>query len=381
MTVRKRITYLSGTRADFGLMRPVLDSIAQSDLLDLEVVVTGMHLSERFGRTEADIVASGHSIARRIEVPIDDDSGRAMGVAAGRVTEAMSAYLAETPRDALLLLGDRGEMLAGAIAALFAGTAIVHVAGGERSGSVDESIRHAISKLAHIHCVSADDSRKRLVGMGEDPARIHVVGAPGLVGLSVLASHSRDELARIYGFDSDRPYALLLFHPVVQDAAKAEIQWREILDALAGKHLQILCLMPNADHGASAIRSAIETAALGDDALIPIVHMPRAHYLSALRHAEFLIGNSSSGIVEAASLGTPVVNVGDRQHGRLRNANVFDVDCSAAQIRHAIDAAEKFDAIGLSNVYGAGCADRQIRDVLETVDFHDPALFKKVMPY
>lgn len=380
MTTRKRLAYLTGTRADFGLMEPILQAIAASPVLELELVVTGMHLSDHFGRTEREIEASGLPIAARIEVPIDDDSGRGMGVATGMVTCGMADYLADHPRDGLIVLGDRGEMLAGATAALFAGVPIIHVAGGERSGSVDESIRHAISKLAHVHCVAAQDGEQRLIGMGEEPWRIHRVGAPGLAGLEALASVAREDLAARYGFDPARSYALLLFHPVVQDADLAGDQWRAIFAALVPTGLQVLVLMPNADHGTGAIRAAIDDV-IAQGRAIGIAHMPRADYASALRHAAFLIGNSSSGIVEAAAFGTPVVNVGDRQHGRLRSANVFDCPCEVPAIAAAITQAENFDASGLVNVYGEPTADRRIRDVLEQLDLADPALRKKIMPY
>ena len=380
MTAPKRLAYLTGTRADFGLMEPILQSVAASPLLDLELVVTGMHLSDRFGRTERDIVASGLPIARRIPVDIDDDSGRGMGRAAGQVTCGMADYLADRPRDGLIVLGDRGEMLAGAMAALFAGVPIIHVAGGERSGSVDESIRHAISKLAHIHCVAAEDGERRLLGMGEEPWRIHRVGAPGLAGLEALASVPNAELAARYGYDPARPHALLLFHPVVQDADQAGAQWQTIFAALEPFDVQILVLMPNADHGTGAIRQAMGPVIAAGRA-VAIDHMPRADYVSALRHAQFLIGNSSSGIVEAATLHTPVVNVGDRQQGRLRSASVFDAPCEGAAIADAIRKAQDCDAVGIANVYGEPDADRLVRAVLEQADLADPALRKKIMAY
>jgi UDP-hydrolysing UDP-N-acetyl-D-glucosamine 2-epimerase len=212
--------------------------------------------------------------------------------------------------------------------------------------------------------------------MGEEPWRIHVTGTPGLAGLKELAGVGRDELAARYGFNPARPFALLLFHPVVQDAAEAGAQWRAIFEALAGEELQILALLPNADHGTDGIRAAI-----GESGLIPIEHMPRGDYVSALRQADFLIGNSSSGIIEAATLGTAVVNVGDRQDGRLRSANVFDAGTEAPAIAAAIGKARAFDPAGLVSVYGEAHADRRIRTLLEETDLADRRLRKKVMTY
>ncbi len=347
-------------------------------------MITGMHLSDRFGRTEHEVAASGIPIAHRIPVPVDDDSGRGMGVSAGMVTAGMAEYFADNACDAMMLLGDRGEMLAGATAALFARIPTVHIAGGDRSGSVDDSIRHAVSKLSHVHCVSGADSAQRLIGLGEDPGHIHDVGAPGLAGLQALSTVSLTHLAETYGFDPDEPYAVLLFHPVVQDADDAGKQWSAIFAALARFEMQTVCLLPNADHGTDAIRSAImRQNNRGNQAgsFTVVDHMPRTHFLSAVRHAAMLIGNSSSGIVEAASLETAVVNVGDRQQNRLRSANVFDTPCNTASVTQAIELAQKFDAIGVANAYGTTHADRDIRRVLEETDFSDPALLKKAMPY
>ncbi|MDP4540579.1 UDP-N-acetylglucosamine 2-epimerase [Qipengyuania sp. DY56-A-20] len=376
----KRLTYLSGTRADFGLMERTLKRIASSDQFDLELVVTGMHLSDRFGRTEREVTASGLRVALRIDVPIDEDSSRGMGVAAGIITSAMANYFAERPRDGIILLGDRGEMLSAAIAALYASVPVIHIAGGERSGSVDESIRHAITKLAHVHLVSTEDGRRRVIGLGEQPGQVHRVGAPGLAGLLDCATTDLGELARKYGFDPARPYALLLHHPVVQDAQSAGDQWRAIFAALEKTDLQVVALLPNADYGTDAIRREIDRQT-STKRLIKIEHMPRSDYVSALRHARFLIGNSSSGIVEAATLQTPVVNIGDRQAERLRSANVFDASYEPASIACAIDLAEKFDPAGLVNVFGGSDADTRICEILAAKDLSDPDLLKKSMTY
>lgn len=376
----RRLTYLTGTRADFGVMQPILSEIAASPFLELDLIVTGMHLSERFGMTVAEVEASGLPISARIPVPIDDDSALGMGLSAAKVTEAIARFLAEHQRDAFIVLGDRWEMLAAAQSVLFAGIPLVHLCGGERSGSIDESMRHAISKLAHIHLVAADDGQRRLIGMGEEPWRIHKVGAPGLPGLVEMAQVDRTVLGERYGFDPAQPFALLLFHPVVQDAQSAGRQWKELFDALAETGLQIVSLLPNADSGTDQIRKEIDEAARTGK-LITVEHMPREDYVSALRQARFLIGNSSSGIVEAATLGTPVVNVGDRQAGRLRGPNVFDTSFDQPELRKAIAAARNFDASGLVNVYGETHADRRVREVLETVDLADPALLKKSMTY
>lgn len=380
MNSPKRIVYLTGTRADFGLMERVLKEIDRSPALDLKLLVTGMHLSDHFGRTIREVEASGLQIADQIDVPIDDDSGRGMGVAAGQVTCGVAEYLGQNQTDAILLLGDRGEMLGAATAAMFAGVPIFHIAGGERSGSVDDSIRHAISKLSNVHFVACEDGAQRLLRMGECSDRIHQVGTPGLVGLSKEANVPLADIAKRYGFDPSLPYVLLLFHPVVQDASLAGKQWTEIFSTLALTDLQIVALMPNADHGTSSIGAAISAMAK-EHRLILVEHMARKDYLSALKNAEFLIGNSSSGIIEAATLRSAVVDVGDRQVGRLRSENVFHTAICRDSISIAIKQAQEFDATGLVNIYGDEHADVRIREILEHTDLTDPSLRKKYMPY
>jgi GDP/UDP-N,N'-diacetylbacillosamine 2-epimerase (hydrolysing) len=378
--VTRRLTYVTGTRADFGVTLPALRRLAATPGLSLDLVVTGMHLSDRFGRTEREVEQSGLAIAARIALPIDDDSAEGMARCAGRMADAMAAHLAGHRPDALLVLGDRSEMLAAALPAMLAGIPVVHIAGGERSGSVDDSMRHALSKLAHVHLVANADAEARLAAMGEEPWRIHRVGALGLVGLTELADVPRSALAARYGFDADAPFVLMLFHPVVQDAALAGDQVAALLGALGDRRIQTLCLLPNADHGTGQIRAAIAAAA-ERGAVSAVDHMPRADYLSALANAALLIGNSSSGIVEAASFGTPTVNVGDRQEGRARNANTFDAEPDRAAISAAIAQALAWPRAPAANVYGDGRADLYVAEILSGLDLADPALLKKRLTY
>lgn len=376
----RRLIYVTGTRADFGLMLPTLRRLATTPGLGLDLVVTGMHLSDRFGRTETEVKASGLDVAARVSIPIEDDSAGGMARCAGEMAAAMGQLLAERRPDALLLLGDRSEMLAAALPATVAAVPIVHFCGGERSGTVDESMRHATSKLAHLHMVANDEAGERLIRMGEEPWRVHQVGSPGLVKIEGLACASPADLASRYGFDPTRPYALVLFHSVVQDAACAGEPVRLALQCLAKRGLQALCLLPNADHGTGHIRQELEAmAALSSVTLT--VHMPREHYLSALANAAVLVGNSSSGIIEAASFGTPVVNIGDRQEGRARNANVVDADVESRSIEAALDRAAAWPRDRRDNIYGDGRTDERVAEILATADLAAPALLKKRMTY
>lgn len=376
----RRILYVTGTRADFGLMLATLRAIHAHPDLDLQVCVTGMHLSERFGMTMREVEASGLPIVARIPVDVDSDSGLGMSLATSAMLKGLSELVASQQPDIVLLLGDRLEMLAGAIAAVCIGIPIAHLHGGERSGTIDESIRHAISKLAHLHLVTTDGSRERLIRMGERPEMVHVVGAPGLVGLRELARRTRQDLLSEHRLDPGQPTAAVLFHPVVQEAEQAAAQTQALLEAVMQGGYQAICLLPNADTGNSSIRNVIEAQAARDARFKAVSHLPREDYVSLVATCDLLIGNSSSGILEAATFGTPVVNVGDRQFGRERNANVFDSSADSASICRAIQAARAFPRGSGRNLYSQDDTVRRILQALHGLRI-DLALLKKANTY
>lgn len=425
----RRILYLSGTRADFGLMRQTLHAAAAHPELEVAVAVTGMHLHPDYGHTVDDIVASGLRIAARIPSDVGARDGAGMARAISQTLAGLVPVLQAERPDALLLLGDRGEMLAGAIAALHLGVPSIHLHGGERSGTVDEPVRHAISKLAALHFCATVESRERLIALGEEPQRVHVVGAPGLDDLgdalhasrfaalralqTALARHSphtnpphawggsgdaagagRDDASAGAapfppppplgeagrGSLAERPYALVLFHPVVQQAGDAAAQTQALLDGLraagAGSAFSVIWLAPNADAGSGYIEALLRSQQW--PGFHRITHLPRADYLAALRHAAVLAGNSSSGIIEAASLGTPVVNVGSRQNFRERNANTVDVTPQAGAIEAAIRQAMAHGPWPhhAGNVYGDGQSAARIAHLLATLPLSAELLHK-----
>jgi GDP/UDP-N,N'-diacetylbacillosamine 2-epimerase (hydrolysing) len=374
MSVR-RISYLTGTRADYGLMEATLRAIDRDPRLSLSLLVTGMHLSGAHGQTVHEIEAAGLRIAARLPVDTALSSGATMARNIGHMLLGLvDALQAEAP-ELLVLLGDRGEMLAGAIAALHLGIPIVHLHGGERSGTVDEPVRHAISKLSHWHFVATDASRDRLVRMGERPETIHVVGAPGLVGLRELATADRQALCASAGFDPARPIGLLVFHPVLQEAGSAGTQTRLLIDAALTAGLQLFALMPNSDAGSDDVRAALEGAR--DAGRLKLrTHLHRSEYVSWLAQADLLLGNSSSGIIEAASFGTPVVNVGTRQNMRERNRNVIDVALEGDAIRSAVQQALRHGRFAPDNVYGDGRTADRVLELLATLALDRPSLEK-----
>ncbi|WP_313038892.1 UDP-N-acetylglucosamine 2-epimerase [Stutzerimonas nitrititolerans] len=358
----RRILYVTGTRADFGLMRSTLQCIAANPGLDLGVLVTGMHLDPQYGDTVREVEASGVSIVARVPVVLRSDDGatmaRAIGVELLGVIDALESWRP----DMVLLLGDRGEMLAGAIAALHLNIPIVHIHGGERSGTVDEPVRHAISKLAHYHFTATPGARERLVRMGERPETIFCTGAPGLDGLSDLVLPSRELLATNEGFDPERPIALVVFHPVVQQARAAADQIQAVIEGIqAVDGLQALLLMPNADAGGESIRSVLDE--IRADVKV-VSHLPREVFCHWLARADVMVGNSSSGVIEAATFWTPVVNVGVRQYGRERSANLVDVSVNASSICEAVREALISGRREVKNVYGDGRTAPRIAQLL-----------------
>ena len=375
----RRLIYLSGTRADFGLMASTLQRIAAAPGLGLEVAVTGMHLSAAHGHTVQDIRASGLPICAEIPLDMASRTPASMALGIADCLRGMTDLLAREQPDFLLLLGDRGEMLAGAIAALHVGVPAVHVHGGERSGTVDEPVRHAISKLSAYHFVATQGSRERLVRMGEDESRIFVTGAPGLDGLSELAAMPREECLRGLGLPEGAEFVLVLFHPVVQQAGQAREQTTALLEALRRIGRPVVWLEPNADAGSRDILAALDAGGLPPGSK-RVTHMPRALFASAMRHCTVLAGNSSAGIIEAASFGTPVVNIGDRQRLRERNPNVTDVQPETSAIEAALRSALGHGRWPCDNLWGDGCAGERIACLLATLPA-GPHLLEKINVY
>lgn len=375
----RRLVYLSGTRADFGLMEATLRRVAATPGVNLQVAVTGMHLSAAHGNTVQDIRASGLPICAEIPLDVATRTPASMAVGIAECLRGMTGVLERERPDFLVLLGDRGEMLAGAIAALHLGVPAVHIHGGERSGTVDEPVRHAISKLSAYHFVATQGSRERLLRMGEDDARIFVTGAPGLDGLVELAAMPKEECLRGLGLPDGAEFVLVLFHPVVQQAGQAREQTRAVVEALRRLGRPVAWLAPNADAGSREILGALDEGGLPAGSR-RLTHVPRALFASALRHCAVLAGNSSAGIIEAASFGTPVVNIGDRQRLRERNPNVSDVAPEAGAIEAALRSALGHGRWPCDNLWGDGRAGERIASLLATLPA-GPHLLEKINVY
>lgn len=377
----RHIVYLTGSRADYGLMRPVLSRLDSDPEFDLGVIVTGMHLCERFGATVRDIEADGFDIAARLPILEDADTTAAMAAAIGRAVVATSEWLERLRPDIVLLQGDRGESLAAAIGAGCQNIIVAHCSGGDLSGSIDDSFRHAITKLAHYHLATNAASARRILAMGEARDRVFVVGEPALDTILAAKLSPPETLAKRLGILPDAITILVVQHPVSTEVERAGEQMRATLDALSHFDHQIVIIYPNADAGGREMIGTIEAASLGRNAHT-FASLPHEEYLGLMRTASVMVGNSSSGIIEAPSFGLPAVNIGTRQRDRLRAANVIDVGHDASDIARAITRALTDDAWQgaarrAANPYGDGRAAERIAAILKQVTIGREALVKQ----
>ena len=369
----RKIIYLTGTRADFGLMKSSLVLLAK--VANLSIAVTGMHLAPGFGQTIDDIRAAGLRICGEVPIDVTTRTAQSMSASIGECLMGVTTLLQRERPDILMLLGDRGEMLAGAIAALHLGIVCVHIHGGERSGTVDEPVRHAISKLSHYHLVATVESKNRLVRMGEHASAVHVTGAPGLDGLVAMADVSGKASISAMNLPFDQPFILAVFHPVVQQANDAYQQTSSLLLALKKIGLPVIWLEPNSDAGSTEVLKALNDLGLPAGS-IRLQHMQRKIFALAMKHCAVMVGNSSAGIIEAASFSTPVVNVGDRQRLRERSANVVDVRPDADAIHAVIATSLQAGKVLCDNVYGGAMAGPRIAGYLTTLSLDRSVLDK-----
>ncbi len=383
--MKRRVAYVTGTRADYGLFSEALKRIRERPEIELSLIVTAMHLESQFGLTVRDIESDGMPIDARVPTLSSGDTGgdqaRAIGKAILGITDALERIRPEV----VIVLGDRGEMLAGAIAAAHLNIPVAHVHGGEVSGTVDDLVRHAISKLSHLHFPATDEAADRLRKLGEQPDRIWVVGATGLDYLRRFEPIPDAELAAELNLDPGKPFVLFTQHPVTVEMAGAAAQMETSLGALADAGVQVVATYPNADAGGKAMIEVLDRWAAGSRWLHVFPSLGQRRYASVLRRAAAVAGNSSSGIIEAPFFGVPVINIGSRQAGRLRAENVVDVGYDRQEIRAAVAAALSDEVLiararACHNPYGDGHAGEKIAEVLANIEL-GPALLTKRMSY
>lgn len=378
----RRICVVTGTRADYGLLRWVIDGIAKSPALDLQLVATGMHLSPEFGLTYREIEADGYTIDAKVEMLLSSDSATGVAKAMGLGLIGFSDVFERLRSDAVLLLGDRFEILAAASAALVARIPIAHLHGGETTeGAFDEAIRHAVTKMSHLHFVAAAPYRERVIQLGERPDRVHLVGGLGVDAIRRVPLLDRAALEASLGFSFGERNLLVTFHPVTLEDHTVDQQMDELLAALdVLRDTQLIITLPNADNGGRAIIRRIEDFVVRHPNARAYTSLGQQRYLSCLKQVDAVVGNSSSGIAEAPSMGIGTINIGDRQRGRLRASSVIDCEPERHDILRAIEmsysAVFRASLATAVNPYGDGGASQRIVQVLETASLSD--LVKKV---
>ena len=335
---RRKICVVTATRAEYGLLLPLLIQLHANPGVDLQLVVTGSHLSARFGWTVRHIEEDGIPIAARVPISIDDDSAIGVTESLAATAVGISRAFQELQPDLLVILGDRYEMLGAAQAAMLARIPIAHLHGGEATeGLIDEAIRHAITKMSHLHFVAAEAFRHRVIQLGEAPERVWTVGATGLDNIAQLPRVERAELETVLGIELRSPSFLVTHHPVTLQAGDAGTSIRTLLEALDEFGGTILITGVNADPGNQALRREVEKfAASRRNRVLAVESLGTRRYLSTAAVVDVVVGNSSSGLVEAPSLGTPTVDIGDRQRGRLYAPSVIHCSESEEDIRNAV---------------------------------------------
>ena len=369
---KKKICVVTGTRAEYGLFYPIMKKIQNSNELELQLIATTMHLSKEFGSTYKQIENDGFIIDEKIENLLASDTKSAIAKSTGLATILLSDAFTRLQPDVVLLLGDRYETHAAATTAMLMNIPIAHIHGGEiTEGAVDEQIRHSITKMSYLHFTSTEEYRQRVIQMGENSLRVYNSGAPGIDNIMDFELLSKTELEDDLHWKFSKRSALFTYHPVTLGSSDINNEIDHIFTALQKSGLNILFTYANADDNGRVINQKIEAFCQTDLTKYKVVKsLGQLRYLSAMKYVNLLIGNTSSGIIEAASFQKPVVNIGDRQKGRLQSGNV--INCSIETLNNTIKQAlsdEFQDSCKiLKNIYGEGNASDIIVDVLSDIE-------------
>lgn len=370
--MRRKICVVTGSRAEYGLLRWIMEGIRAAPDLELQLIATGMHLSPEFGLTFREIERDGFHIDRKVEMLLSSDTAAGIAKSMGLGLIGFGEVLQQLQPDLLLILGDRFEIFSAAAAALVASIPVAHVHGGETTeGAFDEALRHSITKMAQLHFVAADEYRKRVVQLGEHPERVFLVGGLGLDSIIRLPLLERSALEMALGFELGAKSLLVTFHPATLDDADCEQQMAELFAALDRRaNTRLIFTLPNADTHGRALAAMIEQYAAARSNAHVFVSLGQVRYLSCLKFVDGVVGNSSSGLIEAPSFRIGTVNIGDRQRGRLKAASVIDCEPERESIGAALDRLYSADfratLTGVRNPYGEGGASEKIVAVLRT---------------
>lgn len=344
--MKKTISVLTATRAEYGLLASVIKRLRQDENFDVQVVVTGMHLSPEFGLTYQEIEQDGIPISKKIEILMSSDTPVAISKAMGLAMISFAEYFDEVKPDALLVLGDRYETLAVCCAAMNACIPVFHLYGGETTeGAIDEAVRHSITKMSYLHFTSTEKYRKRVIQLGESPERVYNVGALGVENVLTVPLLTKEELGKTLDFSLSKPYVVVTFHPVTLEAGGVEVQCRELLKVFDHRSdLNYIITKANADAEGRVINQMLEEyASEHADRVAIFDSLGMRRYLSAVKYSFAVMGNSSSGIVEVPSFRVPTINIGNRQRGRIQAKSVINCEPRHESIENALKLMETRD--------------------------------------
>lgn len=366
----RKVCVITGSRADYGLLRWVMEGIREEPGLQLQVVVTGMHLSPEFGLTYHEVEQDGFFIDRKIETLLSSDTPVGLAKSIGLGLIGFGTALEELQPDLMLVLGDRYEIFSAVAAAMVARIPVAHLCGGETTeGAFDEAIRHSITKMSHLHFVAAEEYRNRVIQLGENPDRVFLVGGLGVDGIQKLSLLDRPALESSLGFQLGSRNLLVTFHPVTLENSTSSQQMVELLAALEQlKDTHLIFTMPNADTDGRVLIDMIEQYVASHANAHSFASLGQLRYLSCIRYVDAVIGNSSSGLAEVPSLGKGTINIGDRQQGRLKAESV--IDCSperesiAEALRYLYSPTFQTKLSTARNPYGEGGASDKVVRVL-----------------
>ncbi|MCR4943545.1 MAG: UDP-N-acetylglucosamine 2-epimerase (hydrolyzing) [Clostridium sp.] len=378
----RSVCVVTGTRANYGRLKTVMNAIEKSNELELKLIVTGMHLVPECGYTINEIRKDGYKIDEIVDMNLSNNSASGMCKSLGLGLIGMTQAIERIKPDIILILGDRDEDLAPAIIGAHMNIPVAHIHGGEVTGSIDESIRHAITKFSHIHFTANEDSKERVIKLGEQSKYVFNVGSPGLDSILNIEYKSKDELFNEYKLDINKRSILLAQHPVTTESSNAAIQIRETMEAIKKLNMQTVLIYPNSDAGSSEMIRVIEEYK-NFDFIKMYKNIPFEDYLALLKYSDVMVGNSSSGIMEAPSFKLPVINIGTRQNGRLQSLNIINCDYSTNEIIEKIEYVlndslfkEKLDKC--INLYGDGKTGEKIAEVLSNIKIDKNLIQKKI---
>ncbi|WP_297417044.1 UDP-N-acetylglucosamine 2-epimerase [Clostridium sp.] len=369
--MKKNICVVTGTRAEYGLLKRLIFKLSDNINFHTKIVATGMHLSPEFGLTYKEIEKDGLKIDEKIEILLSSDTPESISKSMGLTIISFSEYFKRTQPDLIIILGDRYEILSVCCAAMNARIPIAHLYGGETTeGAIDECIRHAITKMSYLHFTSTEKYRNRVIQLGENPDRVFNVGALGVENILKTQLLLKSELEEQISFKLDKPYAVVTFHPVTLEENNVEYQFQQLLNACSKyKDMKFIFTKANSDANGRIINYMIDKYVLENSNSVGFESLGMLRYLSAVKYCSMVIGNSSSGIVEAPTFNIPTINIGNRQKGRLKVETIIDCEAETNEIILSIDKAKsnEFQEITKNyiNIFGDGNTSERISKIIQ----------------